>query len=131
VKRPRSFTILALLFGWLAFAGFGFAWAVTRVNSAQLNELHLDAPTLAAIGLLYGSSAAAVMVGLWLVAPWTPRAVLAWGATLLIQMVALQAMIGIAGEPWWLIILPHAVFCAITFAVFSGVDPISWTPNSP
>lgn len=122
MKRPSSFTILALLFGWLAVAGFGFAWAVARAKPAQLEPLHLHAPTLIVVGLLYGSSATAVAVGLWRVAPWSARAVLAWGATLLIQMIALQAMIGVTGEPWWLVLLPQAVLCGITYGIFRYVD---------
>ena len=122
MKRPFAFTVLSLAFGWLAIAGFGFAWAAPRTKAEQLNALNLDVRTLVVIGLLYGISATAVMFGLWRVASWTARAVLMWGATLLIGMIALQVMVGIAGEPWWLVLLPHLMFAAVIMALFRYVN---------
>jgi hypothetical protein len=122
MKRPFAFTVLSLAFGWLAIAGFTFAWAAPHARAEQLNALNLDVRILVAIGLLYGISATAVMLGLWRVASWAARAVLIWGTSLLIGMIALQAMIGIAGEPWWLVLLPHLVFVALIVATFRYVN---------
>jgi len=122
MKRPFAFTVLSLAFGWLAVAGFGFAWAAPHARAEQLKAVNLDVRTLVAIGLLYGTSATAVMLGLWQVAPWTARAVLIWGASLLVGMIALQAMVGVAGEPWWLVLLPHLVFAALIAATFRYVN---------
>ena len=122
MKRPFAFTVLSLAYGWLAIAGFAFAWAAPHARAEQLNALNLDVRTLVVIGLLYGTSATAVMLGLWRVASWTARAVLIWGASLLIGMIALQVMVGIAGEPWWLVLLPHLVFAALIVATFRYVN---------
>jgi len=122
MKRPFAFTVLSLAFGWLAVAGFAFAWAAPHTRAEQLKAVNLDVSTLVVIGLLYGISATAVMLGLWRVAPWTARAVLIWGASLLIGMIALQAMVGVAGEPWWLVLLPHLVFAALIAATFRYVN---------
>jgi hypothetical protein len=122
MKRPFPFTVLSLVFGWLALAGFGFAWAAPHARAEQLNAVNLDVSTLVVIGLVYGTSAAVVTLGLWRVASWTARAVLIWGASLLIGMIALQVMIGVAGEPWWLVLLPHLVFATLIAATFRYVN---------
>jgi hypothetical protein len=122
MKRPFAFTVLSLAFGWLAVAGFGFAWAAPHARAEQLNAVNLDVSTLVVIGLVYGTSAAVVTLGLWRVAAWTARAVLLWGASLLIGMIALQVMIGVAGEPWWLVLWPHLVFAALITATFRYVN---------
>lgn len=122
MKRPFAFTVLSLAFASLAVAGFGFAVAAPHVRAKQLNAVNLDVSALVLIGLVYGTSAAVVMLGLWRVAPWTARAVLIWGASLLIGMIALQVMTGVAGEPWWLVLLPHLVFGALIAATFRYVN---------
>jgi hypothetical protein len=122
MKRPFAFPLLALTFGWLAMAAFALAWVAPHTEVERLNTLNLDVGMLVAIGVFYGSSATAVMVGLWRVASWAARAVLVWGASLLSGMIVLQAMIGIRGEPWWLVPLPHLVFGAFIAATFRYVN---------
>jgi hypothetical protein len=122
MKRPFAFTVLSLAFGWLAAAGFAFAWAAPHTSAGQLNAVNLDVSTLVVIGLVFGTSAAVVTLGLWRVASWTARAVLIWGASLLLGIIALQVMVGIAGEPWWLVPLPHLVFAALIVATFRYVN---------
>ena len=122
MKRPVGFTLLALLFAWLALGGFGFAWASPRTDPAQVAALGLRVPVMVAIGLLYGGAASAAAVALWRVAAWAPRAILIWGGCLVAGMVAFQAMIGIAGEPWWLVLLPHLMFGALVLALFRYVE---------
>ena len=122
MKRPFTFTVLSFAFGWLAVAGFAFAWAAPHAKPEQLNALNLDVRLLVVIGLLYGTLATAVMLGLWRVASWTARAVLIWGASMLIGMIALQAMVGIPGEPWWLVVLPPLGFAALIVATFRYVN---------
>ncbi len=122
MKRPFAFTVLSLAFGCLAVAGFAFAWAAPHARLEQLNALDLDVRTLVAIGLLYGALATAVMLGLWRAASWTGLAVLIWGASLLVGMIALQVMVGITGEQWWLVPLPHLVFAALILSTFRYVN---------
>jgi len=122
MKRPAGFTVLSLLFGWLAIAGLAFALVTPRTDPAQLAAFHLQAPVLMAIGLAYAGAASAAAFALWRVASWASRAVLAWGASLFVSMLAFQAMIGVTGEPWWLVLLPYVVFGALVLALFRYVD---------
>jgi uncharacterized membrane protein (DUF2068 family) len=122
MKRPFAFTVLSLAFGCLAIAGFAFTWAAPHAGAERLNALNLDVRTLAVIGLLYGSLATVVMLGLWRVASWTAWAVLIWGASLLIAMIAFQVMVGFTSEPWWLMLLPYPVFATLILATFRYVN---------
>jgi hypothetical protein len=122
MKRPVGFTILACLFAWLGVAGFAYVVAAPQVPEPQLRSFGLNVQTMVAVGVLYGASALAASIGFWKQARWTPRAVLCWGAALLLGMASFQFMIGIAGEPWWLVALPHFAFAAIAFSIFRYVD---------
>jgi hypothetical protein len=102
--------------------GFTFAWASPRIAPAQLAAFHVSVPVMVAIGLLYGCGASAAAFGLWRVASWGHQAIVAWGCSLFVSMIAFQAMIGVAGEPWWLVLLPYLVFGTLVFALFRYVQ---------
>jgi hypothetical protein len=121
MKRPIGFTFLSLLFTWFAVAGVAFAWVAPRTDPAQMAAFHLSAPIMSAIGITYGVTAGAVAISVWRMASWAPRAVLAWGATLFVAMLAFQAMIGVAGEPWWLVLLPYIAFGGLILALLRYV----------
>jgi hypothetical protein len=122
MKRPLGFRVLALLFGWLALAGFAYAVAAPRTPAAQLRALGFNVPTMVSVGLLYGVSASAAAVGLWNHSSWARRAILGWAAALFLNLASFQAMIGIAGEPWWLVASPYLVFGALVFLLIRYVD---------
>ena len=113
MKRPAGFTLLALLFAWLTIAGFAYAIAAQTAKPDQLAAWHLRPAILTLMGLAYGTSAAAVTLGLWRAAPWTSNAIVVWGVSLLLNIAALQAMIGVAGEPWWMVSVPYLLFLVL------------------
>ena len=122
MKRPFGFTILAVLFAWLTMAGFAYAWASARVSPAQLSAFHLHAPVMALCGIAYGAAALAAAIGLWRCRAWVLRAILAWGVIVLLGLASFQSMIGMRGEPWWLVVLPHVMLGAIAALIYRYVD---------
>src|SRR4051795_11887816 len=110
MKRPAGFTVLSLISGWLALGGFAMAWAAPRVPPDQLRLAGLSPSIMTAGGLAYCISAFSTSVGLWRSSTWAPRAILAWGACTLLFLLSFQAMIGVAADPWWLIVPGNLFF---------------------
>jgi hypothetical protein len=78
MKRPIGFTILALVLGWLAFAGvgnaiFGPAQGIMRF-----------------FAIAYGIAAIMVAIGLWKMKDWAFVAFLTWAGVVVIMMIAMQ-----------------------------------------
>jgi hypothetical protein len=121
VKRPFGFTILALLFAWLTVAGVAYAFAATQLAQSQIDSLHLSRPVMIISGMAYGVTALASCAGLWLNRPWVRRAILIWGGVLLLVMAAVQGMIGVRGEPWWLAVLPYLLLGGIAALIHQYV----------
>jgi hypothetical protein len=88
-RRPVGATILSLLLGWLAVAGFGNA-LVWRVAPLAFDEPlpprlavvvgALQSPVLTVLAFTYGCTALAAASGLWRMRPWMASAFLAWVA---------------------------------------------------
>jgi len=117
MRRPVSFAPLAFLFAWLTLAGVSNMWVALRYPKGY-GQVGLNTSVMALWGFLYAISAAAVAIGLWRVAAWLPRAVLAWGLVLLGFMISFQAMIGVRGEPVWLFLAPYPLFGALVWAIY-------------
>ena len=94
-QRPLGITILSLILGWLAVAGFGNAivWNLQIVrdlarqipNSGTASRMPLGGPMLTIVLLAYGATAAASCIGLWRMKAWAHRAYLAWCAVVLVS----------------------------------------------
>jgi uncharacterized membrane protein (DUF2068 family) len=99
-SRPLGITVLSVLLGWLAIAGFGnaIAWNLPSVR-AMLSQLPTavsnampDGLLFATLALAYGATATASCVGLWRMRPWAPQAYLAWCIVLLVLGVYLSLL---------------------------------------
>ena len=115
--RPRSFVFFAFVFFWLTLAGLGNMWAALSYP-LKYNHVGINAGVFATVSALYGVTAAFVTIGFWRAGSRLPQAILVWGASLLIGMIAFQAMTGIAGEPMWLVVLPHILFALLIWSLF-------------
>ncbi len=104
MRRPRGFTVLAVLLVLLAISGLVNAWWAMSDNPFEWRR-----PVLAASnGIVYALTALATAVGLWICARWALAAYAVWALSALLAMVLYQADAGIldrfgpgAGEPWW------------------------------
>ena len=104
-RRPIGATVLSLILGWLALAGFGnaVAWRVAphgfdqplTPRIATLVEA-LQSPILPVLALAYGTTALAAAIGIWRMRPWAPSAFLSWS----VAVIALFA--------WMFAIIPSA-----------------------
>lgn len=74
MKRPLGFTILALIFGWLAIAG------VANVFVFPFG------PSFVVLALAYAATAGASAIGLWKTRKWATPAVRLWMAVCAIMM---------------------------------------------
>ena len=115
--RPKSFAVCAFVFFWLALAGLANTWGALTYPS-KYGQLGIDAAVLAAVSAIYGLTAALVTIGFWRVERWLPQAILLWGASLIIGVIAFQAMVGAAWQPSWLAALPHVLFALIIWSLF-------------
>lgn len=86
MKRPTGFTILSLLLGWLALAGF--ANCIIQFNMTRSISTALFA-------FCYGLSALASAVGLWKFRPWAFKAVTLW--VIVVALLALNMQFGMQG----------------------------------
>ena len=87
IRRPVGATILSLLLGWLAIAGFANA-IVWRMAPLAFDQplprrlatvvASLQSPILTIVALAYGATALMAAIGLWRMRPWMARAFLAW-----------------------------------------------------
>lgn len=85
-RRPAGFVVLAILTGWLAFAGLANAVAMlTLGRSAGYGTVPLGL-----LGLAYGATAAAACAGFLRAARWALTAYLAWVATVFVTGVYLS-----------------------------------------
>jgi hypothetical protein len=113
--------LLAILFGWLALAGGANAYAVLRYP-AQYEQMGIQPVLFACCSVACLLSSAALAVGLWRRAPWVAAAVAVWGSVLLATMCVLHAMIGVAGEPVWLVAAPYLMFTFLVWALHRFVQ---------
>jgi uncharacterized membrane protein len=121
---------LAILFGWLALAGAANAYAVLRYP-APYEQIGIQPVLFACCSVAYLLSSAALAVGLWGRAPWVTAAVAVWGSVLLATMCVLNAMIGVAGEPVWLVAAPYIMFTLLAWALHRFVRRrVSPTPTA-
>jgi hypothetical protein len=116
MKRPLGFTLLSLLFAWLALAGLMLAWATPLVPPKQLHAIHLSPQVMVVGGLACGASALWACVALWRSSTLASRAVAAWGICSILFMVSFQAMVATAEDPLWLIVLANVLL--LTFIAF-------------
>jgi len=100
-KRPAGFTILALIFIWLAFAAFIGSFIV----SSGLNPI---------VTLSYGVTALFTSIGLWKMKPWTFKAYLAWCAIVILTMAMMQV--------GYVYRLPLPMFLAFAFFIIALIS---------
>jgi hypothetical protein len=103
-KRPIGATVMSLLMGWLALAGFANA-IVWRTAPLAFNEPlpprlasifeALHSPMLTVFALAYGGTALASSIGIWRQRPWMHRAFLSWSLVVVVMFL------------WMLTIFPH------------------------
>lgn len=91
MKRPAGITMISLLLGWLAIAGF--------MNGIFSNH----GPILLADAILYGIFAAVSAIGLWFLKPWAYTAVIAWSTTCIHTVINMQIMILRISWPFFLV----------------------------
>ena len=117
MTRPKGFSIFAVLFAAATLAGVANLWALLTYPS-QYSRIGLNAPLLATLAALYSVTATLVALGFWRAATWLPRAIVAWGVCLIALLGSFQVMIGMAGEPAWLVVLPYVIFALIISGIF-------------
>ena len=74
MRRPRSFTLLAVLLAWLGLGGLALAFWAHSIDVRPGVALAFQAG-----GLAYGLSALVSAIALWRVRPWAGTALRAWG----------------------------------------------------
>jgi hypothetical protein len=81
-RRPGGITLLCVLLGWFAFAGFGNAAVLLSGKGALLPRW------VGVVAVAYGLAAYAAAVGLWRMHRWARQALRAWMATCLLLLVS-------------------------------------------
>ncbi len=82
LKRPTGFTILSLLLGWLAVAGFANAVIHFKSNHGSI--------LMGALAFFYGVTALTSTIGLWKLKSWAYRSFLAWSIVVVATLLAFQ-----------------------------------------
>ena len=114
VKRTTVSTILAAVFVWTGIGALRRAWDISLVPEAQVYQYHVPSPTLEVLWVLCAFAAGALAYGLWRVAAWTPRAVIAFGVVAL-GLNAWQTLADYPGLAWWLIPTSLLLGSAVTY----------------
>jgi len=102
LKRPKVFTILSVLFAYLAVIG-------------TAKGLKLIAPygyVPASLSVIYGLTAMASAIGLWMFRPWALHTTIVWSITALLLMFNMQ--FGLNG----IYTMPPHLFLSLTFFMF-------------
>ncbi len=110
-RRPRGITLLCVLLGWFAFAGFANAAVLLSGKGAVLPRW------VGVVDGAYGLAAYAAAVGLWRMLPWGRHALRAWMATCLLLLVSFWVLF-----PSRLIL--GGVWAAVGFT--AGVTALFW-----
>jgi hypothetical protein len=101
LKRPRGFTILSLLLLYLAVVG--------TAKGIKLIAPYGYIP--ASLSVIYGLTAMASAIGLWIFRPWALHATITWSITALLLMFNMQ--FGLNG----IYTMPLHLFLSFTFFV--------------
>ena len=91
MRRPRSLTVLAVVFAALAVN----ALAQAVLAAAGRSD---DPAALTALQLLVGAAAAVAAWGSWSMRGWAPRAAIAYGAATAVLLLSLDPLLGLGPD---------------------------------
>ena len=125
-RRPMGITLLALILGWLALAGFANALLAPLVFGGGF-AAHLfrtspvgTATLVCILALAYGITALIAAVGLWRMETWAARGFLAWAIAAV--CVCLFFLLSASVPAPWFVSLAFVVFIALLLgAVWSHI----------